>query len=149
MPQPIIITAEQQRASDEGYLGRGDTLAIQLWEGSAPGELHVHYEHDIAWHVLEGTLRFRFADHEADATAGSTVFIPAGTPHTYGVEKALSEGNPQGFVRYLVFAPPRLFDLFLALQEARTGRPHTDWGRGPDREIYARFDSELLEPASP
>ena len=146
MPEPSIVTAEQQRASDEGYLARGDTIAIQIWEGSAPGELHIHHQHDIAWHVLAGTLRFRFADGERDAPAGSTVFIPAGTPHTYGLEVALSEGKPEGFTRYLVIAPPRLFDLFAALQVARTGRPHTDWGNGPDKDIYAQFDSELLEP---
>jgi uncharacterized cupin superfamily protein len=145
MPHPIIVTAEELRERPEGDVGAGDSLQIQLWEGSAPGELHVHHDADIAWHVLEGSLHFRFADGEAEVVAGSTLFIPAGTPHTYGVESALHRGEPQGFVRYLVIGPPRLFDLFAALQVAREGRSHTDWGNGPDREIYRRFESDLLE----
>ena len=92
MPEPIIVTAEQDQANPEGTLASGGTLEIQLWEGSAPYELHVHYQHDIAWHILEGSLHFRFADREADVHAGSTLFIPAGTPHTYGIEPSLHAG---------------------------------------------------------
>jgi hypothetical protein len=135
MPEPIITTAE-------------DLRAIQVWEGSAPYELHVHHRHDIAWYIIEGALRFRFADREVEAQAGATVFIPAGTPHTYGIEPSLLAGGEQGYVRYLVIAPPRLFELFKALEVARTGRSHTDWGRGPDAEIYRRYESELLEVPS-
>lgn len=145
MPEAIIVTAEQHRANPEGTLAAGETLEIQLWEGSAPYELHVHHEHDIAWHILVGSLRFRFADSEREVGAGSTVFIPAGTPHTYGIEPSLHAGGEQGYVRYLVIAPPRLFALFKELEVARTGRPHTDWGAGPDAEIYRRFESELLD----
>jgi quercetin dioxygenase-like cupin family protein/DNA-binding CsgD family transcriptional regulator len=121
----------------EAFAAKGGSLAIEEWQGSAPGELHVHRSDDIAWHVLEGSLHFRLAERGVDVRAGETIFFPAGTPHTYG------EGDE---ARYLVIAPPRLFELFLALRTARTGRPHTDWGRDPDPAIYARFDSELLEP---
>jgi hypothetical protein len=44
-----------------------------------------------------------------------------------------------------VIAPPRLFELFEALRAARSRRPFTEWGNGKDREIYRRYDSELLE----
>ncbi len=146
MPKPTIVTAEQHRANPEGTLASGDTLEIQLWEGSAPYELHVHHKHDIAWHILEGSLRFRFSDGVADISEGSTLFVPAGTPHTYGIEPALlSGGSPEGRTRYLVFGPTLLFKLFKELEVARTGRPHTDWGAGPDAEIYARYGSELLD----
>jgi quercetin dioxygenase-like cupin family protein len=118
------------------FSARGKSLEIQEWAGSAPGELHVHHAADIAWHVLEGRLHFRFADSEADVSAGQTLFIPAGTPHTYG------EGEDS---RYLVIAPPPLFELFQALRDARIGRPYTEWGKPPDGEIYQRYDSELLE----
>src|SRR3712207_7826677 len=46
---------------------------------------------DEAWHVLEGSLRFKFADGEVDAGAGTTVFVPAGVPHTYWVTQPRSE----------------------------------------------------------
>lgn len=114
----------------------GERLAIQEWRGSAPGELHVHHAADIAWHVLEGSLSFRFSDERRTLTAGQTVLVPAGVPHTYG------EGMDS---RYLVIAPPRLFELFEALRAARSRRPFTDWGNGPDRDIYRRYESELLE----
>jgi hypothetical protein len=147
MPEPIIVTADQHRTNPEGTLAAGDTLEIQLWEGSAPYELHVHHRHDIAWHILAGSLHFRFADREADVHAGTTIFIPAGTPHTYGIEPALHAGRAEGFVRYLVIAPPRIFALFKELEIARTGRPHTDWGAAPDPDIYRRYESELLDTA--
>ena len=133
---PTIVLPPGMRAdSGDGFEVAGTTLAIQEWRGSAPGELHVHHRHDIAWYVIEGSLRFRFADREEAVGAGTTVFVPAGTPHTYG----------EGDARYLVIAPPQLFELFSELREARTGRPHTDWGNGPDRDIYRKHHSELLE----
>ena len=64
--------------------------------------MHVHEADDEAWVVLEGTLRFRFADRTVDVGPGGTVFAPAGTPHTYG--------NPgPGDVRYLIVTTSRLF----------------------------------------
>lgn len=118
------------------FRAAGDSLQIEEWQGSAPGELHVHHDSDIAWHVLEGKLRFRLANGIVEAAAGQTVFIPAGIAHTYG------DGDS---ARYLVIAPPKLFALFHALRAARIGRPHTDWGKGPDSDVYQRFDSELLD----
>jgi hypothetical protein len=84
MPSPVILTAQEQRACDEGFIAQGSTMGIQLWEGSAPYELHVHHAHD---------------------------------------------------------------ELFRALEVARTGRSHTDWGKRDDPAIYAAYESELLEIA--
>ena len=63
----------------------GTSLVIHEWTGSGPSYLHIHRSDDEAWHVLEGSLRFRFADREVDAPAGTTVFVPAGSAHTYWV----------------------------------------------------------------
>jgi mannose-6-phosphate isomerase-like protein (cupin superfamily) len=63
--------------------------------------LHVHHEDDEAWHVLEGRLRFRFADRVVEATAGATVFVPAGVAHTYEAIDA----------RYLIILTLRLAAL--------------------------------------
>jgi DNA-binding CsgD family transcriptional regulator/quercetin dioxygenase-like cupin family protein len=134
----MTVPALHEGGLDGGFAVAGETLAIEEWQGSAPGELHVHHEHDIAWHVIDGVLHFRFADGEADVAAGSTLFLRAGTPHTYGY----------GDARYLVIGHPRLFELFRELRTARTGRPHTDWGAGPDADIYRKYESELLEPKS-
>ena len=95
------------------------------WEWIAP--LHVHHADDEAWHVLEGVLRFRFADRIVDVAAGETVFVPAGVAHTYEAVDA----------RYLIVLTPRLAALIQELQ------------RTPDRnrhpEIYRAHESELLE----
>ena len=58
----------------------GTSLVVHEWTESGPSWLHVHRSDDEAWHVLEGVLRFRFADREVDAPAGTTVFVPAGVP---------------------------------------------------------------------
>ena len=89
--------------------------------------MHVHHQDDEAWHVLEGELRFRFGDRVEVAQAGSTVFVPAGTPHTY-------ETLPGA--RYLIILTPRLRALIAELQS--TAHPEH-----PD--VYRRHASELLE----
>ena len=76
----------------------GTSLVVHEWTGSGPSWLHIHRSDDEAWHVLEGSLRFRFADREVDAPAGTTVFVPAGAPHTYWVTVEPS--------RYLIFLTP-------------------------------------------
>src|SRR5215211_4571514 len=84
----------------------GETLVVREWTDSGPSYLHIHRSDDEAWHVLEGTLRFRFPDREVDAPAGTTVFVPAGSPHTYRVTEPS---------RYLIFLTPRLDRLIARL----------------------------------
>jgi hypothetical protein len=45
----------------------GTSLVVHEWTGSGPSYMHIHRSDDEAWHVLEGSLRFRFADGEVDA----------------------------------------------------------------------------------
>jgi quercetin dioxygenase-like cupin family protein len=110
------------------FSAAGKSFEIHEWRGSGPATLHVHHADDEAWHVLEGELRFRYADHSETAGAGATVFVPAGTAHTY-------TASPDS--RYLIVLTPRLRALIVELQSDRDpARQH---------EIYRRFDSELLE----
>jgi hypothetical protein len=78
--------------------------------------------------VLEGSLRFRFMDHEVDASAGTTVFVPAGCAHTYWVT---------GPSRYLIFLTPRLDRLIARL------RSLTDSSQV--RATLAEFDTVMME----
>jgi quercetin dioxygenase-like cupin family protein len=51
-----------------------------------PGQgppLHTHDAEDEAWYLIEGALRFRIGDEESEATQGSFVFVPRGTPHAF------------------------------------------------------------------
>ena len=87
----------------------GETLVIHEWAGSGPDYMHVHYEDDEAWHVLEGSLNFMFPGRQIEATAGTTVAVPAGLPHTYVVVS-----KP---CRYLIILTPRLDALIKELME--------------------------------
>ena len=85
----------------------GTFLVVREWTDSGPSYMHIHRSDDEAWYVLEGALRFRFPDREVDAPAGTTVFVPAGSPHTYRVTEPS---------RYLIFLTPRLDRLIARLR---------------------------------
>ena len=123
MPEPIISSSSQQPIS-----ASGQTFDIHEWTGSGPDYIHVHYHDDEAWHILEGTLTFRFSDRQVEAPAGTTVYVPAGVPHAYF--------DPSGTARYLIILTPHLRDLITALHSAPRARHN---------EIMRQFDSEILE----
>lgn len=120
--KPIISGETAERFS-----AVGESLVVHEWRGSGPAALHVHHADDEAWHVLEGTLRFRFVDREVDVGSGRTVFVPAGVAHTYEAVNA----------RYLIILTPRLASLVAELQQTRD--------RAAQPEVYRKYQSELLE----
>jgi len=121
MPEPIVSTPAQR------FAAAGASLVIREWRGSGPATLHVHHADDEAWHVLEGSLHFRFADRELDVGAGGSVFVPAGVAHTYEAREA----------RYLIVLTPRLDALIRELQSTPDRTAHT--------AIYQKYQSTLLE----
>jgi quercetin dioxygenase-like cupin family protein len=127
MSQPIVSLPAGPGTTPTRFTAEGQSLVVKEWRGSGPATLHVHHHDDEAWHVLEGTLHFRFADRELEAPAGSTIFVPAGVPHTYQAREA----------RYLIIMPPRLSALIAELQTNREPASQV--------AIYRRYDSELLE----
>lgn len=110
------------------FSASGNSFSVHEWRGSGPATLHVHHSDDEAWHVIDGELTFRYADRTESVGPRTTVFVPAGTPHTYtaGAE-----------ARYLIVLTPRIAALISALQADRDPAHQND--------IYRRFDSELLE----
>lgn len=123
MPEPIISFSSQQPIS-----ASGQAFEVHEWTGSGPDYIHVHYHDDEAWHILEGSLTFRFSDRQMEAPAGTTVYVPASVPHSYF--------DPSGMARYLIIMTPRLRDLIDALHLAP---------RAQHNEIMRQFDSEILE----
>src|SRR5258708_12218973 len=107
-----IISTVSSSTHDAGarFHATGQSFAIREWRGSGPAKLHVHNSDDEAWHVLDGTLRFRFADRSVDVGAGGTVFVPAGVAHTYEAIAA----------RYLAFLTPPPLALIPSLQRPQT-----------------------------
>jgi mannose-6-phosphate isomerase-like protein (cupin superfamily) len=118
--EPIISYGEPRIAAD------GASFSVHEWRGSGPPQMHVHHEDDEAWHVLAGTLLFRFGEREVEADAGTTVFVPAGVPHTYESREG---------ARYLIMLTPRLRALIAELQGNRD--------RAQDTAIYAKYRSAL------
>ena len=106
----------------------GASLVVREWTDSGPSYMHIHRSDDEAWHVLEGSLLFRFPDREVHAPAGTTVFVPAGSPHTYRVAEP---------GRYLICLTPRLDRLIARLR----GLPDPSRLRA----TLAEFDTEMVE----
>jgi mannose-6-phosphate isomerase-like protein (cupin superfamily) len=116
-----------------------DSFVIAEWQdpGGPPGPprliapLHLHHHDDEAWYVLEGALRIQKGDQVVEAHAGSAVFVPRGTPHTYwnpGSERA----------RYLLIMTANTYAMIQAIHASSERTPVTL------RELFAKYDSELL-----
>jgi len=130
MAEPIIVPGAAARpAGQPPIAAAGQSFDVQEWTGSGPDYLHVHYSDDEAWHILAGTLTFTFADRQVAAPAGTTVFVPAGVPHSYY--------EADGPTRYLIIMTPRLRQLIAALHAA----PYPQHG-----EVMRQFDSAIVEP---
>jgi mannose-6-phosphate isomerase-like protein (cupin superfamily) len=116
-----------------------DAFVIAEWRdpGGPPGPArliappHLHRHDDEAWYVLEGTLVVRVGKDEVAAHAGSAVFVPHGTAHTYW--------NPgPGPVRYLLVMTANIYRL---IQEIHAMPERTPAALGA---MFANYDSELL-----
>ena len=127
MQEPLVFLPAPGDPSASRVAADGQSFVLKEWRGSGPATLHVHHADDEAWHVLEGTLHFRFADREMDVPAGGTVFVPAGVAHTYRADGA----------RYLIVLTPRLAALIAELQTTSDRSQHT--------AIYQKYESDLLE----
>lgn len=127
---PIVVLPTDL---DPGGGATGQTLAVANWptEGVATevAPLHVHHRDDEAWYVIEGALRFRLADRELVAPAGSTVLVPAGVPHTFGNAGPLPS-------RYLIIMSTRLQEMISKLHEVDPAERSA---------VYEQYDSQLLE----
>ena len=120
-----------------------DSFIVAEWRdpGGPPGPprliapLHLHRNDDEAWYVLEGTLIVQSGpDREQDQVevrAGSGIFVPRGTPHTYW------NAGP-GPVRYLLIMSSAIDRLIQEIHATSDRTPETMKG------LFAKYDSELL-----
>jgi mannose-6-phosphate isomerase-like protein (cupin superfamily) len=94
--------------------------------------LHLHRSDDEAWYVLEGKLHVRVGGQVHEASAGSAVFVPRRTVHTYW--------NPgPGPVRYLLVMTSNIYSLIQEIHSMKDRSP------AALRGVFGRYDSELLD----
>jgi mannose-6-phosphate isomerase-like protein (cupin superfamily) len=92
---------------------------------------HLHRKDDEAWYVLEGCLRVLVGDQEVEAQAGSAVFVPRGTAHTYW--------NPSPKpARYLLVMTSNIHRLIQEIHGMKERTP------AALRAVFEKYDSELL-----
>ena len=124
MNEPVIFNnSDKERIN----FALGSSFIIHEWRGSGPDYMHVHYADDEAWHIIEGTLTFKFHNQTYEAHKGTTVFVPAGTPHTYSANAS---------ARYLIILTEQLNKLITELQTAPFDT---------HKEIMKKYQSEILE----
>ena len=109
---------------------------------AAAGEgppLHVHSENDETIHTLEGHFRIKVGAQMIDAPAGSFVFIPRGTPHTW----QNIGGAAARFLAALIPADRKFEEFFIRYAQLQAHE------RGP--EAFARLASQTraLEVVGP
>ena len=79
--------------------------------------MHVHHGEDETFYVVSGQVEFTLVDGPVVAEAGTTVFLPRGTPHAFRV---VGDG-PARMLTLLV--PGRLEGLFRELAAFPPGPP--------------------------
>lgn len=92
------------KASSETTDGRVAVIEHLAPQG-AGSPLHVHHREDEWFYVVEGALTFWVGGEVIDAPAGSFVYGPRDTPHTFVVSspeaRFLLVTEPAGFERFL------------------------------------------------
>ena len=94
---------------DAGEAGSMAAIEFVAPKGFGP-PLHVHDDEDEVMIVLDGEVAFRSGDDEQIGTAGTTVYLPHGVPHTFQV---LSESARFTTVAARLHGAP-LFGRFVA-----------------------------------
>ena len=129
---PNVITYKTTAAESDGRIG---VVEYEVGPGFvAPSVLHWHTRESWTGYLLEGRLRFRFADGETEIGAGAVIHVPARCPFAWQNASAdqpariLFMYTPGGFEEYFtdiaaLFAAnpgkgvPELLPRILAISE--------------------------------
>ncbi|MGW1405408.1 cupin domain-containing protein [Streptomyces sp. NPDC002403] len=134
--ETIVLGTTRMRVLEDGS-HTGHRLAITesiLAPRTQGPPQHRHAQHDEGFYVLSGTVRFTIGDEDHDATTGTLVMVPPGTPHTFA--------NPtdQPAVMLSTFTPDLYVQYFRDLQEVLSdGRPLT---RQANIDAMSRYATE-------
>ncbi|WP_174315831.1 cupin domain-containing protein [Streptomyces sp. CB01881] len=120
--ETIVLGTTRMRVLEDGsHTGHRLAIAESVLAPHTQGPpQHRHARHDEGFYILSGTVRFTVGDEEHDATTGTLVMVPPGTPHTF------ANLSDQPAVMLSTFTPDLYVQYFRDLQEALAGgRPLT------------------------
>ncbi|MFF2659744.1 cupin domain-containing protein [Kitasatospora sp. NPDC058032] len=132
--EKIVLGSTRMRVLEDGsHTGHRLAIAESVLAPHTQGPpQHRHGLHDEGFYVLSGTVRFTVGDEDHDATAGTLVMVPPGTPHTFA--------NPadEPAVMLSTFTPDLYVQYFRDLREALAdGRPLTPRTNADTMSRYA------------
>ena len=109
---------------------------------------HVHHGHDEAYYILDGTYRFKVGEEQGEASAGTFVFIPRGTPHAWthiGNERGRVAVifTPSGMAGYFKELEPLIPELVAGMDDLSKVDPAT---LAEAEAIMRRYQYELVGP---
>ncbi|MFD3947530.1 cupin domain-containing protein [Streptomyces sp. NPDC058579] len=118
----IVLGTTRMRVLEDGsHTGHRLAIAESVLAPHTQGPpQHRHARHDEGFYILSGTVRFTVGEEDHDATTGTLVIVPPGTPHTF------ANRTDQPAVMLSTFTPDSYVQYFRDLQEALAdGRPPT------------------------
>ncbi|MFF4923535.1 cupin domain-containing protein [Kitasatospora sp. NPDC001261] len=132
--ETIVLGTTRMRVLEDGsHTGHRLAIAESVLAPHTQGPpQHRHARHDEGFYILSGTVRFTVGDEDHDATAGTLVMVPPGTPHTFA--------NPtdQPATMLSTFTPDLYVQYFRDLQQVLAdGRPLTPQANAEAMSRYA------------
>jgi len=115
----VLGPAMQMRILEDGST-TGHRLGLaegRLAPHSAGPPQHRHAQHEEAFYVVTGTVRFTIGPQDHDAGPGTLVVVPTGAPHTFA--------NPgdEPAVLLTAFTPDRYVQYFRDLRDMAAAGP--------------------------
>lgn len=143
----VLLPGEARTISESGFdvavyatraMTGGAYSLIETREqepGSGP-PLHIHHDASESFYVIEGAYTMHVDGRDFQCPAGSFIYVPRGTPHTFRVLNA-------GSRKLNLYAPSAMEGYFEELSQALTS--------GVDElalaEIARRYSMEIVGPA--
>ncbi|MFJ6903396.1 cupin domain-containing protein [Streptomyces griseoluteus] len=134
--ETIVLGTTRMRVLEDGsHTGHRLAIAESVLAPHTQGPpQHRHARHDEGFYILSGTVRFTVRNDDYDATAGTLVMVPPGTPHTF------ANVTDQPAVMLSTFTPDFYVQYFRDLKEAFADRrPLT---RQANIEAMSRYATE-------
>ncbi|MEU4037759.1 cupin domain-containing protein [Streptomyces collinus] len=138
--EAIVLGSTRMRVLEDGsHTGHRLAIAESVLAPHTQGPpQHRHARHDEGFYILSGTVRFTVGNEEYDASTGTLVMVPPGTPHTF------ANPSDEPAVMLSTFTPDLYVQYFRDLQEVLAdGRPLT-----PQTNVDA-MSRYATEPATP